>query len=77
MSLVNHFATRHPSQPNYLDLFSGGSQGVKGDGVPKTKFATDNLASELFKHNYTFAGYSEGLPALGLSKQAKALPVMK
>ncbi|MDG0793443.1 alkaline phosphatase family protein [Cohnella ginsengisoli] len=64
-SLVNHFATRHPSQPNYLDLFSGSSQSVKGDDVPGTKFATDNLASELLKHNYTFAGYSEGLPKKG------------
>lgn len=64
-SLANHYATRHPSQPNYLDLFSGSSQGVKGDGVPKARFATDNLASELIKHNYTFAGYSEGLPKTG------------
>jgi len=64
-SLANHYATRHPSQPNYLDLFSGSSQGVKGDGMPKERFATDNLASELLKHNYTFAGYSEGLPKPG------------
>lgn len=63
MSLIDHFATLHPSQPNYMDLFSGSSQGVKGDGMPNTKFATDNLASELSKHNYTFAGYSEGLPS--------------
>ncbi|MFB9328709.1 alkaline phosphatase family protein [Paenibacillus aurantiacus] len=64
-SLTNHYATRHPSQPNYLDLFSGSEQGVKGDGVPKTKFSTDNLGAELIRHGYTFAGYSEGLPRTG------------
>src|SRR3954451_23969923 len=36
-SLVNMFAETHPSQPNYLALFSGSSQGVKGDTPPATQ----------------------------------------
>lgn len=64
-NLTNFHATLHPSQPNYLNLFSGSDQGVADDGVPKTKFSADNLASELIAKNYTFAGYSEDLPSVG------------
>lgn len=63
-SLTNHYAIEHPSQPNYLDLFSGSNQGVKDD-KPNHAFKTDNLAAELIKHGYTFGGYSEGLPKVG------------
>lgn len=64
-NLMNYFAIEHPSQPNYLDLFSGSNQGVTNDSVPKTKFSADNLASELIEKDYSFAGYSEDLPAGG------------
>jgi hypothetical protein len=66
-NLVNHYATRHPSQPNYLDLFSGSNQGVTSDKQPKTMFKTDNLAAELIKHGYTFGGYSESQPKVGFN----------
>jgi hypothetical protein len=36
------FAVEHPSQPNYLDLFSGANQGVTDDSCPHT-FSTENL----------------------------------
>src|SRR5436305_75805 len=39
------YAVEHPSQPNYLDLFSGGNQGVTDDSCPHT-FSTQNLGSE-------------------------------
>jgi hypothetical protein len=64
-NLINHYAIEHPSQPNYLDLFSGSNQGVKDDKTPSHTFKTDNLAAELIKHGYTFGGYSEGLPKIG------------
>src|SRR5579883_3225730 len=36
------FAIEHPSQPNYLDLFSGSNQGVTDDGLPTSQpFTTD------------------------------------
>ena len=63
-SFTNSFAITHPSQPNYLDLFSGLNQGVTDDSCPHT-FSTQNLESELIAAGKTFAGYSEGLPAKG------------
>ena len=54
----------HPSQPNYLDLFSGLNQGVTGDACPYT-FTTGDLGSELSSAGFTFTGYSEDLPAAG------------
>ena len=58
------FAVEHPSQPNYLDLFSGSNQGVTDDSCPHT-FSTENLASELAAAGRTFTGFSEGLPSGG------------
>ncbi len=63
----------HPSQPNYLDLFSGGNQGVNSDAFPNSinfpgvtlPFTTPNLGAELLKAGDTFASYSETLPAVG------------
>jgi acid phosphatase len=67
-------ALRHPSQPNYLELFSGSHQGVLQDGRPGTSseplspplpFNTPNLAAELIASGYSFATYSESLPSVG------------
>lgn len=60
------FAVTHPSQPNYLALFSGSTQGITSDSCPHT-FTARNLASELRAARYSFAGYSEGLPAPGFT----------
>lgn len=66
-NFTNFYALDHPSQPNYLNMFSGSDQGVTDDGIPNTKFSTANLASELIEKNYSFAGYSEGQPAVGFN----------
>jgi len=58
------FAVEHPSQPNYLDLFSGSNQGVTDDTCPHT-FSTENLASELAAAGLSFTGFSEDLPSAG------------
>jgi uncharacterized membrane protein len=58
------FAVEHPSQPNYLDLFSGSNQGVTTDNCPQT-FSTENLASELAAAGLSFTGFSEDLPSAG------------
>lgn len=55
------YAVTHPSQPNYLALFSGSTQGVTNDSCPHT-FATDNQAHQLISAGLSFAGYSEALP---------------
>src|SRR3954463_1548628 len=53
--LTDSHGVEHPSQPNYLDLFAGGNQGVTGDGpVPgsssnpalQTPLTTPNLAAQ-------------------------------
>ena len=58
------FAITHPSEPNYLALFSGSTQSVTGDDCPVT-FSAPNLASGLLGAGKTFAGYAEDLPATG------------
>jgi acid phosphatase len=58
------FAVTHPSQPNYLALFSGSTQGVPDDSCPHT-FTAPNLAAGLAGAGMSFAGYAEDLPAAG------------
>ena len=58
------YAVTHPSQPNYLALFSGSRQGVTSDSCPHT-FTTANLGWSMVNAGRSFAGYSEGLPAVG------------
>ncbi|MFC5994088.1 alkaline phosphatase family protein [Pseudonocardia hispaniensis] len=57
-------AETHPSQPNYLALFSGDTQGVADDSCTGP-FPTPNLASQLVEAGRTFTGYAEDLPAVG------------
>jgi acid phosphatase len=64
-ALFSHsFAITHPSEPNYLALFSGSTHGVLADFCPVV-LAAPNLAADLIAAGKTFAGYSEGLPATG------------
>jgi len=60
------FAVAHPSQPNYLALFSGDTHGVADNRCPLS-LNTDNLAQQLRDAGKTFIGYSEGLPAVGFA----------
>ncbi len=63
---TNSFAIEHPSQPNYLDLFSGSNQGVTNDNVPSNyPFTTPNLARQLSDYYRSFKTYSENLPNQG------------
>jgi hypothetical protein len=59
------FAIGHPSQPNYLELFSGSNQGVTDDDSLTSPLTTLNLGASLIQADFTFAGYSEGLPSTG------------
>jgi hypothetical protein len=58
------FGVTHPSQPNYLALFSGSTQGTTSDSCPHT-FSTANLGQELVAAGRTFTGYSESMPSDG------------
>jgi acid phosphatase len=56
----------HPSQPNYIALFSGSVQDVKGDEcLEDTSFTSANLGAALLKAGYTFRGYGETMPSVG------------
>ena len=58
----------HPSQPNYLFLFSGSNQGITNDNTPPVlPFTTQNLGAELLGKGLTFKGYSEDLPSAGFT----------
>ncbi len=57
-------AITHPSQPNYLALFSGSTQGMTSDSCPHT-FTTPNLAQGLIAAGKTFTGFLDALPAAG------------
>ncbi|HEX6934067.1 MAG TPA: alkaline phosphatase family protein [Streptosporangiaceae bacterium] len=61
---TSSYGVSHPSEPNYLALFSGSTHGVTSDQCPTTLHAP-NLAADLIAAGFSFAGYSEGLPATG------------
>lgn len=65
-NLQKFFALTHPSQPNYLMMFSGSDQGETTDNLPVgTPWTTPNLGASLINSGFSFIGYSEDLPATG------------
>lgn len=64
--LTRSYAVSHPSEPNYLALFSGSTQGLSDDSCPHD-YAGPNLASALLARGLSFTGYSEDLPAPGFT----------
>jgi hypothetical protein len=72
-------AVRHPSQPNYLELYSGSSQGTIQDGYPGSTnepfsspppFTSPNLGAALRNTGYSFATYSQTLPSVGFNGES-------
>ncbi|MEU1387919.1 MULTISPECIES: alkaline phosphatase family protein [unclassified Nonomuraea] len=61
---TSSFGITHPSQPNYIALFSGSQQGVTNDDCPKS-LSGGNLGQQLLNAGRTFKAYSEGLPSAG------------
>lgn len=59
--LLDSHAVAHPSEPNYLALFSGSTFGLDSDACPLT-YSSANLASELAASGRRFVGWSESLP---------------
>ncbi len=57
----------HPSQANYLAIFSGDTQGVKGDECLEsvTPYHTANLGAELINNGFTFEGFAQTMPSIG------------
>src|SRR6202012_5421783 len=56
----------HPSQPNYLAIYSGSTQGITGDTcLDGTSFTTPNLGAALISRGFTFKGYAQTMPSAG------------
>ena len=62
--MKNSHAVTHPSQPNYLALFSGSTQGIIDDSCPHY-FKARNLGASVIAAGKTFDGYSESMPSNG------------
>ncbi len=64
--LTNSYGLTHPSQPNYLMLYSGTNQGITNNNIPPNlPFTTLNLGGSLINNSLSFIGYSEDLPSVG------------
>ena len=72
------YGLTHPSQPNYIMLYSGDPQGVTNNNVPANlPFTTLNIGSELINKGLSFTGYSEDLPSVGSTVATYDLYVRK
>ncbi len=65
-NMTSFFAETHPSQPNYLAMFSGSTQGVTDNSCPHS-FDAANLGSSAIAAGAGFIGYSEDLPSVGFT----------
>jgi Phosphoesterase family len=66
-NLTNYRGITHPSQPNYIALFSGSQHGITSDACPANLGNADNLGRQLLDHGLTFVGYAESLPDSGFA----------
>ncbi|MEA2536633.1 MAG: phosphatidylinositol-3-phosphatase [Chloroflexota bacterium] len=66
---TNYRAVAHPSQPNYIALFSGSTQGVKDNGIHS--LARANLVDQLTAHGISWRVFAQNVPA-GCYKGATA-----
>ncbi len=57
---TNYLATTHPSQPNYLEIFSGSTQGVTDDKPHDV--TAPSLADQLEGAGFTWRVYAENYP---------------
>jgi hypothetical protein len=62
VNLTNFYGVSHPSQPNYLDGFSGSNQGVTGDGYCTFPASTGNLAKQLAAAGKSWRVYAQNYP---------------
>ncbi len=64
MLFTQSYGVTHPSQPNYLALFSGSTHGYTSNECP-LHLPGENLASALVAQGLSFASYAESLPEAG------------
>jgi len=61
---TNSRGITHPSQPNYLALFSGTTRGIGSNACP-LELSGENLAGVLIAQGLNFISYSESMPEAG------------
>lgn len=77
-SFTSFKAETHPSQPNYLMIYSGATQGISNDNLPTSlPFTAENLGHSLINGGFTFVGYSEDLPSVGYNGTTSGLYARK
>jgi hypothetical protein len=64
-NMSRSYGVTHPSQGNYVALFSGDQHGVTDDACPQNLGPKANLGRQLQDAGLTFAGYAESLPSTG------------
>lgn len=62
VNFTNFYGVTHPSQPNYLDGFSGSNQGITNDGYCTFPASTDNLAKQLTTAGKSWRVYAQDFP---------------
>ena len=60
-SATNFTAERHPSEPNYIALTSGSTQGITDDGV--YNLGVNNLFDQITASGRTWHAYQQGYPS--------------
>jgi hypothetical protein len=63
-NLSQSYGVTHPSQPNYVALFSGSQHGVTSNAC-RNLGSKPNLGSQLRAAGLGFTGYAESLPSVG------------
>lgn len=61
---MQSYGVSHPSQPNYLALFSGSTHAIGNDACPLT-LSGENLAGALAEKGKSFVSYAETMPQAG------------
>lgn len=62
--MTDSHGVTHPSEPNYLALFSGSTQGIADDSCPNA-FDAPSIAGELAAAGLSYFAYAENLPNAG------------
>ena len=66
-NMTRSYGITHPSQPNYLALFSGTTHGVSSNACLRRFKKKQNLGSQLRRAGLSFTGYAEALPQTGFT----------
>jgi phosphatidylinositol-3-phosphatase len=61
---AGYLGVTHPSQPNYVSLFSGSNWWLNSDS-PSNRYNHTNLVDQLQAHRLTWTAYMESMPKAG------------